>query len=116
MILYTLSSLTEEEHLPFLFRKIHSLAPHWQGFCSQLGVTKLDLIKANGRAVDDCFVLGLEKWLSGDAPCTWKVLIKAIFQPAGGNNQNLARDVAASFNSKCCMHAPIIITMVFNES
>ena len=90
-------SLVEEEHLPFLFRKLHSLAPRWYGFCLQLGVKELDHIKTNGTSVDDCFVLALQNWLRDGVSCNWKQLITAIFKPAGGGNQRLARDVAESF-------------------
>ena len=86
-----------EEHLPFLFRKLHSLAPQWHGFCLQLGVKDLNHIQRNGTSVDDRFVLSLQKWLTGDEACSRTRLIAAIFQPAGGNNQRLAGDVAESF-------------------
>ena len=90
-------SLVEEEHLPFLFRKLHSLAPKWYGFCLQLGVKELDQIQSNGTSVDDCFVLALQKWLKDGKSCKWKQLITAISNPAGGGNQLLASDVAKSF-------------------
>ena len=78
-----------------MFRKLHSLAPRWYGFCLQLGVKELDQIKQNGTSVDDCLVLALQSWLKGDS--NWKQLITAIYQPAGGGNQRLATDVAESF-------------------
>ena len=89
--------LIEEEHLPFLFRTLHSLAPKWYGFCLQLGVKELDQIQRNGTSVDDCFVLALQSWLHNGVSCNWKQLITAIFKPAGGGNQRLACDVAESF-------------------
>ena len=91
-------SLTEEEHLPFLFRTLHSLAPRWYGFCIQLGAKGLDQIQRNGTSVDDCLVLALQSWLRGDeAFCNWKQLVTAIFRAAGGGNQRLAGHVAESF-------------------
>ena len=86
----------DEKHLPFLFRALHSLAPRWHGFSMQLDVTGLDKIGRNGTDVDDCLVLGLQIWLKGDK-VSWKQLITAIFQPAGGGNQRLAHEVASSF-------------------
>ena len=91
-------SITEEEHLPFLFRKLHSLAPQWHGFCLQLGVEELDQIEKNGTSVDDRLVLALQRWLKGHA--YWKQLIKAIFRSSGGNNRRLACNMAASFHGK----------------
>ena len=86
---------TDEEHLPFLFRELHSLAPQWHGFCMQLDVKGLDKIEGNGTDVDDCLALGLQRWLNGDKT-SWKQLITAIFQPAGGRNQLLALQLATS--------------------
>ena len=83
--------------MPFLFRKLHSLAPVWHGFCLQLGVKGLDDIQRNGTSVDDCLVRSLHKWLKEDEACSRTRLITAIFQPAGAGNQRLACDVAESF-------------------
>jgi hypothetical protein len=86
--------------LPFLFRALHSLAPSWHGFCLQLDVNDLDKIERNGTSVDDYLVLGLQGWLRGDK-VSWKQLISAIFQPAGGNNKRMAQAVAGSFKEMC---------------
>ena len=80
-----------------LFRKLHSLASGWYGFCLQLGVKDLDKIDKNGTSADDRLVLALQSWLKDGVSCNWKQLITAIFQPAGGGNQRLASDVAESF-------------------
>ena len=100
-----LLSYVEEEHLPFLFRTLHSLAPKWYGFCVQLGVKGLDHIQRNGTSVDDCLVLALQSWLRGDeACCNWAQLVTAIYRAAGGGNHRLAGDVAESFQgSKHCV-------------
>jgi hypothetical protein len=90
----------KEEHLPFLFRALHSLASKWHGFCLQLDVKELDQIERNGTKVDDCLVLGLQSWLK-DVHVSWRQLIRAIYQPAGGGNPRLARDVAHSFKEMC---------------
>ena len=82
--------------MPFLFRALHSLAPRWHGFCLQLDLKDLHKIERNGTSVDDYLVLGLQGWLRGDK-VSWKQLISAIFQPAGGNNKRMALDVAGSF-------------------
>ena len=79
--------------MPFLFRAVYSLAPRWHGFLLQLSVTELGQIERNG---DDCLVLGLQSWLRGGEG-SWRQLIRAIFQPAGGNNPRLAKDIAHTF-------------------
>ena len=88
--------LSDEEALPYLFRVIYSLSPKWHGLCLQLGVPDLDEIKKNGTGADDCLVLALQNWLKG-GEATWRNLIRAIFLPAGGGNQVLAKKVASSF-------------------
>ena len=62
----------------------------------QLDVKNLDKLEHKGTDVDDCLVLGLQGWLKGDK-VSWKQLITAIYQPAGGNNHRMAREVADSF-------------------
>ena len=62
----------------------------------QLDVKDLDKIERNGTSVGDRLVLGLQGWLSGDK-VSWVQLITAIFQPAGGNNKRMAREVTSSF-------------------
>ena len=59
-------------------------------------MTGLDQIERNGTSVDDRLVLGLQSWLKGGEG-SWRQLIRAIFQPAGGNNPRLAKDIARDF-------------------
>ena len=101
---------TEEDHLPYLFRAVHSLAPRWHGFMLQLSVRELDQIEKDGTSVDDRLVLGLQSWLRGGEG-SWRQLIKAIFQPAGGNNPLLAKNTAKNFSGRsdeyCFTHVRI---------
>lgn len=89
-------SILEDDDLPFLFRRLHSLAPRWFGFCLQLGVKDLEQIERNGTSVDDRLVLALQDWLRA-CDVSWRKLIEAIFRPSGGGHQVLASDVAKSF-------------------
>ena len=82
--------------MPSLFRAVHSLAPRWHGFLLQLSVRELGHIERNAKSVDDRLVLGLQRWLRGGEG-SWRQLIRAIFQPAGGNNPQLAKDIAHTF-------------------
>ena len=91
----------DDEHLPFLFRALHSLASNWYGFSLQLGVSGLDKIQSDGTTVDDCLVLALQRWLKNDNT-SWTVLVTAIFRPAGGGNQRLAAEVAGSYRGIIC--------------
>lgn len=82
--------------MPHLFRVIYTLAPKWHQFSMQLGVPDIDQIRKDGRCADDCLVLALQNWLRQENTC-WKDLIKAIYQPAGGGNQLLAKKVSLTF-------------------
>ena len=87
---------TDKKHLPFLFRTLHVLADRWIGFCLQLGVQDTDEINRDVKTADYCLALGLQSWLQGES-VSWKRLIEAIYQPAGGGHQRLAGEVAESF-------------------
>lgn len=79
-----------------MFRTLHSLATTGLTFFLQLGVNNFAHIQSNSTSVDDAFVLGLQKWIKG-TDVSRKELLKAVFNPAGGNNQKLARTLANSF-------------------
>jgi hypothetical protein len=90
----------DHEHLPFLFRALFSLSDKWRGFCLQLGVTDLDQIEKKGTWPDDCLVLALQSWLK-EGTASWRQLITAIYQSAGGGHPALAKKVANSFKELC---------------
>jgi hypothetical protein len=89
-----------DKHLPFLFRALYKLSDKWLLFSTQLGLNRPDDIAKDGRACDDCLVLALQRWLK-EGEVTWKKLIEAIYQPAGGANPVLANRVASSFKELC---------------
>ena len=57
---------------------------------------ELEEIDKHGTCADDRLVLALQSWLRQET-ATWRGLITAIFIPAGGGNQALARKIANSF-------------------
>lgn len=93
-----------EDDIPFLFRRLHRLTDKWKGFCLQLGVTQIQNIKQNGTSEDHCFALALWEWLKGCDNVSWKGLITAIFSPAGGENQALAKEIAENFRGEIALH------------
>ena len=54
---------------------------------------ELDAIERNGTSVDDRLVLALQSWLK-EGEGSLRQLISAIFRPAGGGNQRLAKQIA----------------------
>ncbi|CAI8021431.1 hypothetical protein GBAR_LOCUS12714 [Geodia barretti] len=86
--------------LPFLYRVLHQLASRWNSLSLQLSVSGQDEIQRNARSADICLAVSLVEWLqSGQA--TWKALVEAVFRPAGGGHQVLARDIARNYKGLC---------------
>ena len=90
---------SDVDKLPFLYRVLHQLASRWNSLSLQLSVSGQDEIQRNARSADICLAVSLVEWLqSGQA--TWKALVEAVFRPAGGGHQVLARDIARNYRSK----------------
>jgi hypothetical protein len=88
------------EKLPYLYRVLHQLSARWNSLSLQLSVNSRDQIQRIARSTDICLALTLVEWLqSGQA--TWKGLVEAVFRPAGGGHQVLARDIARTYKSLC---------------
>ena len=86
------------DKLPYLYRVLHQLSARWNALSLQLSVNSRDQIQRNARSTDICLALTLVEWLqSGQA--TWKGLVEAVFRPAGGGHQVLARDIAKTHKS-----------------
>ena len=104
---YALSFIvtTDVDKLPFLYRVLHQVASRWNSLSLQLSVSGQDEIQRNARSADICLAVSLVEWLqSGQA--TWKALVEAVFRPAGGGHQVLARDIARNYRSEpvFCTH------------
>ena len=90
--------MSDIDKLPYLYRVLHQLSARWNSLSLQLSVNRQDEIQRNARTTDVCLAVCLVEWLqSGQA--TWKGLIEAVFRPAGGAHQVLARDIAKSYKS-----------------
>ena len=101
IILYHICNVltTGVDALPFLYRVLHQLASRWNSLSLQLSVSGQDEIQRNARSADICLAVSLVEWLqSGQA--TWKALVEAVFRPAGGGHQVLARDIARNYRSE----------------
>ena len=80
------------------------LAARWKHFGLALGLRSdlLDRIEGDYRKVDDCLQETMKEWVSSvetlRGPPSWEMLVAAAANPAGGNNQALARDIANRHN------------------
>ena len=67
---------------------------------TQLRLKALDTVK--NRSTNDTIAMGevVEEWLKGNyyteklGPPTWKMLVKVVANPNGGNNNSLAKKIA----------------------
>ena len=86
-------------------KEIVSLAAKWRHIGLALGLdpAQLDTIDANNRYVEDCLTEVLSHWLKQAYDTeqfgqpSWRLLAKAVGDPAGGNNPALAERIAQSY-------------------
>ena len=82
-----------------MFREVIDLAGRWQGMCFVLGLNRLkDEIAAMYPGYPkDCLREVIVRWLRkvhNVNPPTWKTLVKAVADEAGGENPALAERLA----------------------
>ena len=84
-------------------KEVWDLSPVYYSLGVELGLrsSDLDKIMAENSKVDQALTEVLNLWLrkgyptSSTTPPTWKSLVKAVANPSGGNNRELARDIAS---------------------
>jgi len=86
-----------------VYGEVHTLAARWSDMCLalKLPTSYLEAIEADHRGnCARCLQIVLMKWLQKDynhnkyGPPSWKSLVKAVDNPAGGNNCGLAETIA----------------------
>ena len=86
-----------------VYEEVYTLAARWPDMCLalKLPISCQEMIEANHRGDSArCLQTVLVKWLQKDynhnrhGPPTWRSLVKAVDNPAGGNNCALAEAVA----------------------
>ena len=96
-----------------LRQEVLSVAHVWKPFGLALGVhiNTLNAIEQTHRRVGDCLNDTLDDWLrngsirESDGPPSWQLVVKAVANPAGGNDCSQAEKIAAKYHG-------IIIMMV----
>ena len=86
-----------------MYEEVYTLAARWSDMCLalKLPISCQEMIEADHRGDSArCLQTVLVKWLQKDynhsrhGPPTWRSLVKAVDNPAGGNNCALAEAVA----------------------
>ena len=93
-----------------MFSAVYNCRAKWHNLCLILGVSNDDLsaIKNDqSDSSDDCLREGLDRWLRGGdydtkkhGRPTWRSLVEAVANPAGGDDHALAMDIAEKHKSE----------------
>ena len=87
-----------ERDIRAIMREIGSLVARYQQLGRELGVPPHELQRLQmqyGFNVDQAFNDMVLLWLRGRAPRTWQALVKAVANPLGGNDDEIAKKIAA---------------------
>ena len=92
-----------------MFDAVHNCRAKWRNLCLILGISDDDLSaikKEQSDDSDDCLLEGLTRWLKGGydtekhGPPTWRRLVDAVANSAGGDDHALALDIAEEHKSE----------------
>ena len=106
-----------------MYREVVGAAGRWSGMCLALGLLPSD--KSTIEAADrgnphDCLQAVVVKWLQKGydyqrhGPPTWRMLVEAVGDPAGGNNCALAEAIAKKHPGMFihCVHKSIKVYLL----
>ena len=112
-----------DDNLFEVYKEVLTLAPRWSDICCALNlpISHEEAIRKETKGDDckRCLRMVLTKWLQKSynyERCghpTWKMLVEAVDDPAGGNNTTLAETIAKKhtgnlcipfISSRCCGH------------
>ena len=93
---------TDEDDYLHVSRSVCTLRAKWRSLCTVLGLRKdsIDSIEEDKKKVEDCLCEGLVQWLQGNyntaehGDPTWRKLVEAVADQAGGSNPSLAKEIA----------------------
>ena len=85
-----------------VYKEVHTLAPRWSDICCALSLPHEETIRkeTQGDDCNCCLRMVLRKWLQKSynyvkyGPPSWRMLVEAVGDSAGGNNCTLAEAMA----------------------
>ena len=106
---FHLTTTTGDNDLPDIFREVTEVAASWRNIGIQLGIpdSQLGTIQLQGNNPLDCLRQTLATWLRRNynvdrfGKPTWVKLVKAVDDPAGGGNHDLAMKIAMKHGGIC---------------
>ena len=117
-LIKTLSIYSAEDDTYDVYHEVVGLAGRWSSMCLALRLLPSDqseIAAAHPGNPHDCLQAVIVKWLQKcynyqrfGSP-TWKVLVKAVGDPAGGNNSALAEIIANKHPGRfCCLYVVLL--------
>lgn len=95
-----------EEDAYDVLHEVNQLAWRWSCMCRALRLRSHENIRAEHKNPNDCLGAVIDKWLQKNydyekfGSPTWKMLVKAVADPFGGDNTALAESIAKNHLSK----------------
>ena len=88
-----------------VFDAVHSCHTNWRNLCLVLGISDDDLAAIEQSRIaqgsDDCLREGLSRWLRGGyGRPTWRKVVDAVANSAGGDYYALALDIAEKYKGR----------------
>ena len=101
--------LPADDSLFEVYKEVYTLAPRWSDICCALNLPHEETIRKETQGDDCkcCLRMVLRKWLQKTynhqrhGPPTWKMLVEAVGNPAGGSNSALAETIARNHAGMC---------------
>ena len=93
-----------------VLREVDQVACKWSSLCRALGLQSHQISKIKAEHLNnpgDCLGAAVDNWLQRNynyqesGSPTWKMLVKAVADEVGGNNNALAERIAKKHLSKC---------------
>ena len=112
-----------------VYEEVHTLAAKWSHICFALKLpwSEEQIIHKESHGDDcvHCLQVVLRKWLQKSynydkhGPPTWRMLVRAVCDPAGGNDCALAESIAKKHAGRqlilCCVWMYLCVCVCFNR-
>ena len=101
-----MSHYSGEKDTRDVYREVIGLAGRWSGMCLALGLLPSDqstIAATHPGNPHDCLRAVVVQWLQKGydyqryGPPTWRMLVEAVSDPSGGNNNSLAETIAKKY-------------------
>ena len=112
---------SDEKDTRDVYREVIGLAGRWSGVCLALGLLPSDqsaIAAAHCGYPHDCLQAVVVQWLQKGyeyqrfGSPTWRMLVEAVGDPAGGNNSALAETIAKKHPGICLQNHTYYVVVI----